>query len=210
MDGQLLFGLLFGFILLAYLILFLSGKHYLKEYFQGAKDKKQQRADGSAAGAGSSMKPVDTLGMEEEERKVLSAYKAPSAVEMVEYEPSQEAMDPQEIIHNLYNKKGVIPTVKHETGTNVYLITGVRRKDEKVMYEDEEAPAASTPVEGAGEQRISVPAAATDMAAARDPFYDATAPGAGSSTRAGKWDYRGWTPGLERMFAPTEAKQNWY
>jgi hypothetical protein len=60
----------------------------------------------------------------------------------------------------------------------------------------------------AGEQRISVPPTAYDTAAARDPFYDPAAPSGGS--RQGKWNYQSWTPGLERMFAPTNAKENWY
>jgi len=61
-------------------------------------------------------------------------------------------------------------------------------------------------VRGAGEARIVVPPSAYDTAAAKDPFYDTTNSG---KTRLGKWDYQAWTPGLERMFAPTNETQHW-
>ena len=112
------------------------------------------------------------------------------------------------MIQRLYDTKGLIPSVAHKEGTNVYEIVGVRRKDDKVLYEDEEAPAATGAVAGAGEGQIVVPPTAYDTAAAKDPFYDTSAPG--GRTRLGKWDYQGWTPGLERMFAPTNQTQDWY
>jgi hypothetical protein len=47
------------------------------------------------------------------------------------------------------------------------------------------------------------------MAASTDPYYDKA--GAGSQgSRMDRWNYRAWTPGLERMFAPTEATDKWY
>ena len=97
----------------------------------------------------------------------------------------------------------------HKEGTAVYEIVGVRRKDEKVLYEDEEAPAMLTPVPSAGEARITVPPAAMDYSAAKDPYYD-TNPGAGERSRTGKWNYQSWTPGLERAFGPTNPKDDWY
>ena len=162
---------------------------------------------------GSSMVPPDTLAVEMEERKLLQAYQAPTAQELSTYDLDAEAeaaQNPEELVKKIYEKKGLIPTVAHKAGTNVYEVVGVRKKDEKIVYEDEEAPAAVEPVGVVGEGTISVPAAVTDMAAAKDPYYDATAPGAGSSSRMGRWNYQAWTPGLERMFAPDSPRQDWY
>lgn len=156
---------------------------------------------------GEAMAPPDTLSTEMEERKLLQTYSPPTAQELTSYNPEDEAATPEELIHKIYNVKGLIPTVAHESGTNVYEIVGVRRKDEKVLYEDEEAPASRAPVQGAGEATITAPAAANDMAASKDPYYDSSAPG---GSRMDRWNYQSWTPGLERMFAPTEAKQDWY
>jgi len=152
---------------------------------------------------GGGVAPPDTDSMEMREREMLQTY-APRKQE--DEMASYDGKDVEKLIERIYDKKGLVPTVAHKKDTNVYEIVGVRRKDEKVMYEDEEAPAATGPVQRAGEATITVPGAASDMAASMDPYYN-TAP---ARTRAGKWDYQAWTPGLERMFAPTEPKKNWY
>jgi hypothetical protein len=150
------------------------------------------------------MAPPDTNAGEMRERETLQTYVPKRASKELTY----DVQDADDLIRKIYDQKGLIPTVAHEKGTNVYEIVGVRRKDEKIVYEGDEAPASTGPVRTAGESIIRVPSAAADMAASKDPYYDTT-PG-GSKTRMGKWDFQAWTPGLERMFAPTEPKQNWY
>lgn len=176
----------------------------LRESFENATPSVPDNAQPYAAVNGDNMVPPDTESTEMEERKILQTYKAPSAQELGTYNPDE---DPEALIHRLYDTKGLVPTVAHKEGTNVYEVIGVRRKDEKVVYEDEEAPASAIPNREAGEARINVPPTAYDTAAARDPYYDMNAPS--GKGRIGKWDYQAWTPGLERMFAPTDAKQTW-
>jgi hypothetical protein len=151
--------------------------------------------------SGEHMVPPDIKSVEMEERKVLQTYKAPTAVELSKYSVEEE---PTEMIRKLYETRGLIPSVIHKEGTNVYEVVGVRKKDEKVVYEDEEAPASIAPVPRMGEASIQVPPTAYDTAAAVDPYYNTM-----SKTRIGKWDYQAWTPGLERMFAPTNSTQSW-
>jgi hypothetical protein len=179
----------------------------LRESFENASPTVPDNAKPYQTVNGDNMAPPDTEATEMEERKILQAYKAPSTQELGSYS-ADEDMDPDELIKKLYAVKGLVPTVAHKDGTNVYEVVGVRRKDEKVVYEDEEAPASLGPVRGAGEATIQVPATAYDTAAVVDPFYDTSAPG--GKTRMGKWDYQSWTPGLERMFAPTNDTQNWH
>jgi len=176
----------------------------LRESFQNATPTVPDDARPYDSVSGSNMTPPDMESVEMEERKILQAYKPPSAQDLGSY---NEDEDPQEMIKRLYDVKGMVPIVAHKDGTNVYEVVGVRRKDEKVLYEDEEAPASTGAVAGAGEAQIVVPPTAYDTAAAKDPFYDTTAPG--GRTRLGKWDYQGWTPGLERMFAPTNPTKDW-
>ena len=152
---------------------------------------------------GSNMVPPDTESTEIEERKILQTYAPPSTKELSTYSAEE---NPEALIKKVYDVKGLVPTVAHKEGTNVYEVIGVRRKDEKVVYEDEEAPASVIPNPNAGEARIMVPPTAYDTAAAKDPYYDTTN---GGRSRIGKWDYQAWTPGLERMFAPTNETQNW-
>ncbi len=173
----------------------------LRESFENAKPSVPSEAMPYANEQ--NVMPPDTELTEMEERKILQTYKPVDASKLPSYKPDEET--PEELIQKLYAVKGLVPTVAHKEGTNVYEIIGVRRKDEKIVYEDEEAPASTAAVRGAGEATINVPPAAWDTAAAKDPYYDMS-----GRTRTGKWDYQAWTPGLERMFAPTNGQTNWY
>jgi len=143
--------------------------------------------------------PPDTTQQELEERKILQTYKPKPSGDLSTY----NVEDAQELIRKIYDAKGLIPTVRHKDN-NVYEVIGTRRKDEKIVYEDEEAAAQQAPQQAAGEGIITVPATAMDTAAGLDPFYS-TSPG----THINRWDYQKFTPGLERMFAPTQPTQNW-
>lgn len=143
--------------------------------------------------------PPDTTQQEVEERKILQTYKPKASGDLSTY----NVEDAQELIRKIYDAKGLIPTVKHKEN-NVYEIIGTRRKDEKIVYEDEEAAAQKAPQQAAGEGLITVPVTAMDTAAGLDPFYS-TSPG----SHINRWDYQKFTPGLERMFAPSKPLQNW-
>jgi hypothetical protein len=143
--------------------------------------------------------PPDTTQQEIEERKILQTYKPKDSDNLSTY----NVEDANELIRKIYDAKGLVPTVRHKDA-NVYEIIGTRRKDEKIVYEDEEAAAQQSPQATAGEGIITVPAAAIDTAAGLDPFF-ATTP----NTHTNRWDYQKFTPGLERMFAPTKPQQAW-
>jgi hypothetical protein len=175
----------------------------LRESFQNASPTVPDSAQPYNEIDGTNMVPPDTTTTEMEERKILQTYKPPTTADLGSYNPDE---DPEKMIRRIYDVKGLVPTIAHKDGTNVYEITGVRKKDEKILYEDEEAPASLSPVQVAGEAVISVPPTAYDTAAAVDPYYDTSNPG---RTRTGKWDYQAWTPGLERMFAPTNPTEKW-
>lgn len=177
----------------------------LRESFQNATPTVPDNAEPYQSINGGNMIPPDMESVEMEERRILQAYRPPTTQELGSY-TSDVDESPEKLIKRIYDVKGLVPSVAHKEGTNVYEIVGVRRKDEKVVYEDEEAPASVNSVAAAGEAQIIVPPTAYDTAAAKDPFYDTST---GGKTRTGKWDYQGWTPGLERMFAPTNATQAW-
>jgi hypothetical protein len=148
--------------------------------------------------------PPDTLSVEQEERKILQTYVPKKAGDLTTY----NIEDAMELIKRIYDSKGQIANVIKKDD-NVYEVVGTRRKDEKIVYEetDDQAPTGSLPVEKAGEATIRVPPAAVDYNTALDPFYESTYE---NQTKQEKWNYRQWTPGLERMFAPTEPRTNWY
>lgn len=149
---------------------------------------------------GGSLTPPDTTATEMEERKILQTYKPQKAESLTTYDLD----DAKKLISNIYDAKGLIPTIVQKPN-NVFEVIGVRKKDEKIVYEDEEAPAKKEPVQEAGEATITVPPTAMDVAIGLDPFYNPQ-----PSTRTNRWDYTKFTPGLERTFAPTFATENWY
>lgn len=146
-----------------------------------------------------SMTPPDTLALEQAERQILQTYQPKHAGDLTTY----NVEDAMELIKKIYDKKNEIPTVVKKND-NVYEIVGTRKKNETIVYDDgTEAPAATESAP------IVVPQAAADVNTnnALDPFFEASTE---TTTKKGKWNYREWTPGLERMFAPTEERTNWY
>ena len=171
----------------------------LRESFQGATQNVPDDAKPYQNVSESNLTPPDMSAVEIEERKILQTYTPKFPPQGVTY----DIRDANELITKLYDAKGLIPEVKHQEGTNVYEIIGTRSKNAKVVYEDEvaPAPAGNVPNSGAGEGNIVSP-----FAVSNDPFYDINSPKAGKNP----WNYTSWTPGLERVFAPTEPKKEWY
>jgi hypothetical protein len=177
---------------------FQAGVQALKESFKsppvtssGSNPYREINAD--------ALNPPDTSTEHMEERKILQLYQ-PAKTDSLE---SYQLEDAQALIKRIYDAKGLIPEVKKKEG-NVYEVIGTRRKDEKIVYEDENPPAQNAPVAAAGEGTITVPATAVDTAAGLDPFFSPSA-----STHMDRWDYTKFTPGLERMFAPTYPTVEW-
>lgn len=149
---------------------------------------------------GSELTPPDTTASEMAERKILQTYTPAKAGSLTTY----DLEDAKTLISKIYDAKGLVPTIVRKPN-NVYEVIGTRRKDEKIVYEDEESPASNDAVQAAGEASITVPPTAMDIAVGLDPFFNP-----GPSGRTNRWDYTKWSPGLERTFAPTFSTENWY
>jgi len=145
--------------------------------------------------------PPDTAAMEREEKEILATYTPRKSGDKKSY----DTYDAQKLLEQIYKPKGLKPTV-NKREDNVFEVVSTRSLKDKVEYEDDlpEASAASTSNLGPGEATIEVPPTAVEIAAGRDPFYEPT-----TSTRSSRTDYMRWTPGLERMFAPTHPISDW-
>ena len=148
---------------------------------------------------GSSLQPPDTSATEMEERKILQTYRPTHSESLTTY----DLEDANKLIKKIYDAKGLVPTVVQKPN-NVFEVVGVRKKDEKIVYEDEEAPAKMSAVGAAGEATITVPPTSADINVGLDPFYTP-----GPKGRTNRWDYTKPTSGLERSMAPTFAQENW-
>ena len=141
-----------------------------------------------------------------DEKDILATYVPKKPNELTTY----DAADAKEIVDRIYGAKGLVADFK-KTGDNTYTIMSTRKKNEAIVYEGEDtdasgshAPASSEPT-SAGESVATV--ANVENYKTPDPFFTVNP---SNKTRMGKWDYSSWTPGLERMFAPTEPQTNWY
>lgn len=152
---------------------------------------------------GSNMQLPDTYEIDDEERKILQTYQPESSKGLLEYSVD----DVTGLLHKIYDRKGLIPVVKKsKQGENVWEIVEVKEKNPKIVWEDEvQADAQRAIMEQRGEEVIEVPYTTSDISAGLDPFFQAR-----NSVRDGKFDYTSWTPGLERMFAPTYPLKSWF
>jgi hypothetical protein len=152
---------------------------------------------------GSDMTPPDTLAMDEEEKKILQTYVPEKSKGLLQYSVD----DVKELVNKIYGKKGLIPVIeKSKQAQNTWEIVEVKEKDPHIVWEDDlQRETERQKMQKRGEEVIEVPYTATDVAAGLDPFFQAR-----NSVRDGKNDYYQWTPGLERMFAPTYPIKAWF
>lgn len=154
---------------------------------------------------GQTMVPPNMDAYDEEEKAALAMYnpdqiekETEKACKMSEYDKVKTLVD------KIYSKRGEEAILEpSKQGNNVWEITEVQSKNEPIQWEDDEPQPDRQKLRG--EQQIRVPTYVNDMAAGLDPFFE-TRP----TTRMNKNDYTRWTPGLERMFAPTYPQSNWY
>jgi hypothetical protein len=148
---------------------------------------------------GSKFEMIDQDKLEAEERKILQTFQPTrSGSEIGSYNPDDVA----ELLDSYYSKQGKQASYyKREDGT--YEVFEVTDLEPEIVYEDgEQQPDRA---DGDMTNQIDVPGGVTRYAATLDPFYEPR-----QTTRPNRSDYTAWTPGLERMFAPTEPKESWY
>jgi hypothetical protein len=152
---------------------------------------------------GSDMTPPDTSAMEAEEKKILQTYKPECSKGLLQYSVD----DVRGLVDRIYGKKDLIPVIeKSKQGENIWEITEVKEKNPHIVYEDDlQRQTERQKMDKRGEEVIEVPYTASDIAAGLDPFFQPR-----NSVRDGRTDYYQWTPGLERMFAPTFPIKAWY
>ncbi len=195
-----------------------TGSASQKEGFEGSC--KQRKAEGflgaingGAAGQvmktgdiyedidGNNLQPVDTTKLEQEERAILNTFEFKrSSSDIGSYNPDDVA----ELLDKYYSKeKKNAYYVRREDG--VYEVFETVDKDPKIEYEDEAPEPAREEMGDDMTQAIQVPKGVAQYSSKLDPFFEAR-----QSMRPSRQDYTAWTPGLERMFAPTEPTQQWY
>lgn len=181
-------------------------QEHAEVYKQSAEARRASQVGEYRASDPTEMMLPDSASQEEEEMKILQTYVPEKSANLLNYSVD----DVQTLVEKLYSKKGLVPElVKSKQGNNVWEVIEVREKNPKIIWEDD--PAALSQMGerdkmiARREEVIDVPYTVSDLAAGLDPFY-----AKGQSTREGRFDYHQWTPGLERMFAPTHPIKEWH
>jgi hypothetical protein len=146
----------------------------------------------------SNLQPVDMDKLEAEERKILATYNPKKSKDMLEYDPD----DVKKLLDKVYKVQGKKPHYyKRDDGVvEVYETTDL---EPKIWYEGEEEPERAD--KDSGTNTVAVPSGVNQYASGLDPFFEPR-----QTTRPDRNDYTAWTPGLERMFAPTNPTEAWY
>lgn len=188
--------------------------NFNKEGFQNPPPSEELRKNGYYADPrGKTVILPDYHIKDEKNKEVLAKYTPKDPTSLTTY----DAEDAKEIIRRIYDAKGLVPSYE-QTGENVFTVYRATPKDKAVVFEDEVetkieakdngdgmATASIGPVKSAGEGTIIVPDVQYLPNKMSDPFFEPS-----DNTRDRPHDYTSWTPGLERMFAPTYYKQKWY
>ena len=174
---------------------------FLGEINGGAAGQVKKTGDVYEDIDGSNLQPVDTTKLEQEERAILNTFEFKrSASDIGSYNPDDVA----ELLDKYYSKQGKTAYyVKRDDGA--YEVFETEEKKAKVVYEEEEPDVAREELGDDMTDTITVPKGVAQYSSKLDPFFEPR-----QAMRANRQDYTAFTPGLERMFAPTEPTQQWY
>jgi len=147
--------------------------------------------------------PPDEQQQMAEETAILQAYKPKSTSEM----NVVDATSVQELMDNLYSKKGLIPEVVQKAN-NVFEVIGTREKNPKIVYEDEVGTASIqsnelNPIQNPDEM-VVVPGGASDLSMGLQPQ------GWNEKLANRQFDAESQASvALENMFGPKMSWQQW-
>ena len=156
---------------------------------------------------GATVEPPDVEAAKEREQKVLAAYR-PTDITRHVMDSETEAVG--NLVHKVYlDDKNWEPVVT-KVGEHQYEVTELRPKARKEKYEEESSvknaalSSPETPV-------IPHPTVDIDDRNRGDPYFDKSGVADGDNNKFWNYkDFNQWTPGLERMFAPTMDNRAWF
>ena len=155
---------------------------------------------------GKTLEPPDVEDARLREHKIMAAYR-PSDIGSHVIDSETEAV--AKLVHKVYENDKKWEPVVVKTGENQFQITELRPKASKERYADDTTVSLAM-AEANGSYN---PRPAIDIAdrMKTDPYFDNA--GVADHDNNSFWNYKDfnkWTPGLERMFAPTLDKREWH
>ena len=155
---------------------------------------------------GDSVVPPDVEAARLREQKLLASYK-PTDISKHTIDSETEAV--ANLVMKAYDNDRNWEPVVTKTGENHWEVTELRPKPRKERYDEEKTvKAAMTESE---KMVIPRPSIQIDDRIRGDPYFDKSGVQDNDNSRFWNYnDFRKWTPGLERMFAPTDSNREWF
>jgi hypothetical protein len=153
--------------------------------------------------AGTSLQPPDVEAARLREQKILASYR-PTAISRHIVDNDTEAV--ARLVMAQYGDDKNWEPVVEKTGENKWEVTELRPKARKEYYADDTEAA----MVDSTKTHLPRPSIDIDDRIQNDPYFDKGAAAAKPSKFWNYNDFRKWTPGLERMFAPTADNKAWY
>jgi hypothetical protein len=154
---------------------------------------------------GQDLQPPDVEAARLREQQVLAAYR-PTDVSKHIVDNETEAVA-RLVMASYAADKNWEPVVT-KTGENRWEVTELRPKPQKERYAD--GTTANVAMMDSTKTRLPAPTIDFDDRIRDDPYFDKSAPQSEQSKYWNYHDFKEWTPGLERMFAPTADNKAWY
>jgi len=155
---------------------------------------------------GVQLEPPDVDAAKEREQKILASYR-PTDITKHVIDNKMEAV--AKLVHDEYKEDKNWEPVVRKTGENTFEVFELLPKRKKESYEEEQTKTLAM-AEGDGTAH-PIPTIDIDAHNRGDPYFDKA--GVGDQDNNRFWNYKDfnkWTPGLERMFAPTADNRAWF
>jgi hypothetical protein len=158
--------------------------------------------------AGDSMAPQDLQEIDEREQAILQQYSPKNTEDLLEHDTD----DVQVLVKKLYESDPDWDPVVEKVSSGEFQVTKLipKRKKEDGQFADEHVPTVKEAVDNGmatGNPKIQP---RMEVSGKQDPYFDKTGVLDYEGDRFYRYDnFAKWTPGLERMFAPTLDQNDW-
>lgn len=178
------------------------------EFVAGRKDTAYQDPETGAFFKnveGNNVEPPDMDAAKQREDNVLSAYQP---TDISTHTVGNEMLTVAQIVNAAYKNDPNWEPVIRKTSDYQWEVTELRPKEKKEKYEDEKSKDLAF-AQSRGET-LPPPSISIDDRMRNDPYFDKSGVGDRDNGKFWKYDdFTKWTPGLERMFAPTLTNKEW-
>jgi hypothetical protein len=157
---------------------------------------------------GADVGPPDEAATAAREAKILSAY-IPTDISKHVVDSEMERV--AQVVNQAYASDPDWEPVVEKRGEHQYAVTELRPRAKKERWENETPTVQEAKDQGILTGTSFAPDMKIDGGRSDDPYFDKAGVVDNANDRVWKYqDFNKWTPGLERMFAPTNETQAWY